>query len=184
MGHPLTESLNGFIADEYEHEAVLRGHEVRVQKLGQMQFDPVLREGYKSIQALEPDLIQAQENLKWCNHWVLIYPVWWGSVPALLKGFLDRTLHPGFAFQSRKKGIGWDKLLKGRTAEIIATSDAPSFWLRFAYLSSDFTTLRNATLRYCGFSPVRTRRIDRVKFKTEDLIRKDVDRILRRIPKA
>lgn len=183
-GHPDRDSLSGHIAESYHRAAIEKGHQVRIQHLGDMTFDPVLHRGYKAIQALEPDLIQAQENIRWCSHWVIVYPMWWGSLPALLKGFLDRALHPGFAFKYHDKGPGWDKLLKGRSAEIIPTSDAPCFWLRLAYHSSDFRTLRNATLSFCGFSPVKARRITRVKYKTPERLQNQVFSITKKIPKA
>ena len=59
-------------------------------RLGDLRFDPVLREGYQQVQALEPDLLQAQANILWAEHLVLVYPIWWGGIPALLKGFFDR----------------------------------------------------------------------------------------------
>ncbi|MFW5761753.1 MAG: NAD(P)H-dependent oxidoreductase [Cyclobacteriaceae bacterium] len=84
-----------------------QGHEVRTQCLGDLSFDPILWKGYKEIQELEPDLKYAQECIKWSDKWVIIYPIWWGSVPALLKGFMDRTLYSGFAYKYHKGGFFW-----------------------------------------------------------------------------
>ncbi len=175
-GHPDSQSLCAHLTQMYMHCALLKGHSVKVQYLGQMHFDPVLHHGYKDIQFLEPDLIKAQENILWCNHWVIVYPVWWGSLPALLKGFLDRTLHPGFAFKYRENSIWWDKFLTGRSAELIATSDAPGFWLNWTYRASDFKTLKTATLEFCGVKPVKTRRIDRVKHKSPEALMQEMER--------
>lgn len=66
-----------------------------------MDFNPNLEFGYRKKSELEPDLLDAQAKLKWADHVVWIYPVWWSSVPAIMKGFIDRILLPGFAF---KKG--------------------------------------------------------------------------------
>lgn len=52
-------------------------------------------------QALEPCLQRCQESLLWAEHLIIVYPVWWGTMPALLKGWLDRVLLPGFAFADR-----------------------------------------------------------------------------------
>lgn len=184
-GHPFRKSFCGHLTDLYEQRALASGHNVRVQFLGEMKFDPILHMGYKDIQALESDLLQAQENILWCNHWVIIYPVWWGSVPALLKGFLDRTLHPGFAFKYRENSPWWDKYLKGRSAELIATSDAPGFWLNWMYRASDFRTLKTATLEFCGIKPVKTHRLDRVKHKNIEILVKEAEKkILSKITKA
>ena len=179
LAHPDKNSFNGSLADAYEAEAIRSGHEVRRQNLGEMAFDPILWKGYRAIQPLEPDLIQAKENIIWCQHWVIFYPVWWGSVPAILKGFLDRTLYPGFAFRYHDKGPLWDKLLKGRTAHVVSTCDAPWWWIWWQYRNSDIHMIKAATLEFCGISPVKTTRIDRVKY-LNPIQRKDrTDNLLR-----
>jgi len=104
LAHPDSHSFNGALADEYQKACLQKGYEVRRQNLGDMKFDPILWKGYEAIQALEPDLLEAQSNIRWCDKWVIFYPVWWGAVPALLKGFMDRALHPGFAFKYHEKG--------------------------------------------------------------------------------
>ena len=167
LGHPDHESFNGKIAEAYADAAVAKGHAVRLQKLGEMNFDPILWKGYKVVQELEPDLKAAQENILWCDRWVIIYPVWWGSMPALLKGFFDRTLYSGFAYKYHDNDPFWDKLLTGRSAAIISTCDAPKWWIWWQYRNSDFHSVRRATLEFCGFAPVTTTRISRLKYKNE-----------------
>jgi putative NADPH-quinone reductase len=163
LAHPDKESFNGKIADTYEAEALKKGHTVRRQNIGEMKFDPVLWKGYAEIQTQEPDLVEAQENIRWCSKWVIVYPVWWGSVPAIFKGFLDRALLPGFAFKYGEKDIFQTKLLKGRSAHLITTSDAPGLWLWWQYRNSDSNMMRHPVLQFCGFRPVRCTRIGRMK---------------------
>lgn len=180
LAHPDKQSFNSRLADAYEQQALSKGHEVRRQNLGDLHFQPVLHKGYKEIQAWEPDLEQAWQNISWCQEWVIIYPVWWGSVPALLKGFLDRVLLPGLAFHYHEKDPFWDKLLKGRSARLIATSDAPASWLWWQYRNSDLHMLKDAVLKFCGFSPVRVLRIDRVKYRSEEQRIQKIDRVIYR----
>lgn len=166
LAHPDSESFNGALADAYAEAALAAGHEIRRQNIGELTFDPVLWKGYREVQPLEPNLVAAQENLRWCERWVIFYPVWWDSVPALLKGFFDRVLNANFGYKYHERGPFWDKLLKGRSAHIVATSDAPTLWLQ--YRNSDVNAVRRGTLEFCGFFPVRVTRIDRVKYLTDE----------------
>jgi putative NADPH-quinone reductase len=184
LAHPDKNTFNGQLATACEQILVGRGYEVRRQNLGDLQFDPVLWKGYAEVQDLEKDLQQAQENIRWCDRWVLIYPVWWGSVPALLKGFFDRVMLPGFGFRYHQKGPFWDKLLTGKTAHIITTSDAPRIWLWWEYRNSDIKMVRDAVLKYCGFSRIRVTRIDRLKFLNQEERQAQIKKIIRLVQKA
>jgi len=183
MAHPDAISFNGALADAYEAAARQRGHEIRRHDLGRLNFDPILHRGYEVIQELEPDLLAAQENIAWCEHWVIFYPVWWGSVPALLKGFFDRVLLPGFAYHPHETGPFWDKRLTGRTARIVTTADAPSLYLWWQYRNSDLNTIRRAVLNYCGIGPVKSTRIGSVRFLSADKRRQWLERMPGLVPK-
>ncbi len=177
LAHPDKNTFNGRLADAYANTAKLKGHEVRIQNLGELNFDPILWQGYKVIQELEPDLKQAQENILWCNKWVIFYPIWWGSVPAIFKGFLDRTLYSGFAYKYHEKDPFWDKLLKGRSAHVITTCDAPVWWIWWQYRNSDINTVKRATLKFCGISPVKVTRIGRLKYLDEKQRQKKIEMV-------
>ena len=147
IGHPAKKSFNRALASHYAEAARKAGAEVRVLHLGEIAFDPILRDGYD--QALEPDLREAQKLIKWCEHLVVVTPLWWGTVPALLKGFFDRAFLPKWAFTY--KGNMPVKLLGGRTAQAIGTMDSPSWWYRFVQRKSLERTLGTGTLRFVGF---------------------------------
>jgi len=164
VGHPDRDSFNTALADAYCAAAVAAGHDVRRQHLADLAFDPILHHGYRQIQQLEPDLVEAQQNILWCERWVIFYPVWWGNVPALLKGFFDRTLIAEFAYRYHENDPLWDRLLKGRTAHIVTTSDAPALFLRFVYRNGDVDVVKRATLEFCGFSPVKVTRISPMRY--------------------
>ena len=156
LGHPSSESLCGALAERYAQSAQAAGHEVRQLRLGELVFDPVLREGYQQIQALEHDLSAAQSDILWAEHLTLVYPIWWGGIPALLKGFFDRVLLPGFAFKYRKGKAFPDKLLKGRTAHLLVTMDTPPWYYRLIYRMPGLHEVRKTTLQFCGIKPLRT----------------------------
>jgi putative NADPH-quinone reductase len=157
LGHPNTDTLTGRIADAYEMGALQAGHEVRRQNIGEMRFDPILHKGYKVIQELEPDLKSFQQNVKWADHIVILYPNWWGTMPAILKGLLDRAWLPGFAFNFITFfGFmpGWKCHLKGKSARIVILANTNPWVARFLF--GDFTNeLARATLGFSGVSPVR-----------------------------
>lgn len=153
LGHPDKETLNGSLASVYERGVTEAGHEVRRMNLGDMQFDPILHLGYKSIQPLEPDLKTFQENVRWCDHFVIFYPSWWSTMPALLKGLFDRVWLPGFAYQFVEGGYMWKKLMKGKSASMFITSDTAPIIQRLIF--GDTTNeLKKGILWFAGFGPI------------------------------
>jgi putative NADPH-quinone reductase len=156
LGHPSTTSFCAALAERYAQSALDAGHEVRQLRLGEMVFDPVLRDGYQQIQTLEDDLNAAQSDILWAEHLTLVYPIWWGGIPALLKGFFDRVLLPGFAFKYRKGKAFPDKLLNGRTAHLLVTMDTPPWYYRLIYRMPGLHEVRKTTLQFCGIKPLRT----------------------------
>jgi len=143
--------LSRRLADSYESAACAAGHDVRRMNLGDMQFNANLRRGYRERVELEPDLVKVQENLTWCEHFVLVYPNWWGGMPAELKGMWDRMFLPRFAFSMYKNGWGWHRLLKGRTARvIILCSNLPLY--DYVLFGNFAASIGWSILRFAGFS--------------------------------
>ena len=166
LGHPDASALSASFADSYESGAKEAGHEVRRLNLGELSFDPILHKGYKERQELEPDLLKIQENIKWAEHFVVFYPSWWSTMPALLKGMFDRIWMPHFAFHFKPTGFGagyiWYRLLKGRTARVFVTSDSHPLAARFIF--GDTTKeIRKCILWFAGFH-ARVKKIGPLKF--------------------
>lgn len=162
LGHPLAKSYCGAVADAYIKGA-LKNSEAKIIRIGELKFDPNLKWGYSKIQKLEPDLKKAQGLFIWADHIVFIYPTWWAGMPGLMKGFFDRMLLPGFGFRFHKNGLGWDKLLKGRSARIITTMMAPAIVYRILFGSSGLKQLKRGMLEFCGISPVKCTIIGRLE---------------------
>jgi len=154
LGHPANDSFCGVLAQSYIQGASASGNEVRLISLGSLAFDPVLHDGYTKIQDLEPDLLQAQSAITWAQHIVFVYPIWWGAMPALLKGFIDRTFIPGFAFKYRDGSPFWDRLLKGRSAHLLVTMDAPPWYFRWVTRMPGHNQMKRSILGFCGIKPV------------------------------
>jgi NAD(P)H dehydrogenase (quinone) len=156
LGHPSNASLCSTLADTYTHAAKIAGHEVRVLRLGDLTFDPILHDGYQQIQPLEPDPLSAQSDILWATHLTFVFPIWWGGIPALLKGFIDRIFLPGFAFKYRAGKAFPDKLLQGRTAHLLVTLDTPPWYYRWFYRMPGIHQMRKTTLAFCGIQPIKT----------------------------
>ncbi|MUT65770.1 NAD(P)H-dependent oxidoreductase [Paenibacillus sp. NEAU-GSW1] len=159
VGHPDAESYCSALARAYAEGASSLSANVRLLELGKLDFNPNLEYGYRKRTELEPDLLQAQEWIRWADHLVIVYPTWWGTMPAMLKGFMDRVLLPGFAFKYRENSALWDKLLTGKTAHLIVTSDTPSWFNRLVYRQAGHSIMKRNILGFCG---VKTKRVTEV----------------------
>ena len=162
-GHPNPNSFNFGIAAAYQEGAKRSGAEVREITIADLKFDPNLKFGYQKRMELEPDLLQAWEDIQWADHLVWVHPVWWGGLPAITKGFIDRLFLPGMAFSYREKSVFWNKLLKGKTARIITTLDQPGWYYWLFFGKPSVNQLKKSTLQFCGINPVKTTYVGIIK---------------------
>ena len=176
-GHPNKDAFNFGITTAYKKGAENSEAEVREIIIADLKFNPNLQFGYQKRTALEPDLTDAWEKIKWADHLVWVHPVWWGGLPAITKGFIDRIFLPGFAFQYRKNSVWWDKLLKGKTAHIITTLDQPGWYYRFAFGRPSINQLKKSTLEFCGVKPVKVTYISPIKNSELSLRKKWLEKI-------
>lgn len=178
-GHPNKESFNAAICDAYKLGVKSTDAELKEIVIGNLNFNPNLQNGYQQRTELEPDLLAAWEKIKWADHLVWVHPVWWGGLPAIMKGFIDRLFLPGFAFQYKKDSVWWDKLLKGKTAHIITTLDQPGWYYWLMYGKPSVNQLKKSTLEFCGVSPVKVTYLGIVKTADEKLRNKWLQQIQR-----
>jgi putative NADPH-quinone reductase len=166
-GNPDKESLCAALAESYTAGAEATGNEVSLLHLGELQFSPVLQHGYRKRTDMEPDLEHALQLLLEADHIVMVYPIWWATEPALLKGFIDRIFLPGKVFREKANSPFPEKLLTGKTARLIVTMDAPLWYNRLAYRDAGIVALKNGILKFCGVSPVRVTKFGQVKYSSE-----------------
>jgi NAD(P)H dehydrogenase (quinone) len=176
-GHPNNESFNFVLAEAYKKGAINSGAEIREIIIRNLDFNPNLQFGYQKRIDLEPDLIKAWETIQWADHLVWVHPVWWGGLPAVTKGFIDRLFLPGLAFKYRENSVWWDKLLTGKTAHIITTLDQPSWYYRIFYGRPSINQLKRSTLEFCGIKPVKVTYIGIIKNSKEEQRKKWIEKV-------
>jgi putative NADPH-quinone reductase len=157
-GHPDPKAAHYVhaLSTAYRDGARLAGHQVRGIVVSELWF-PLLRTGedFKSG-APAASIRKAQEWLTWADHVVILFPLWLGSMPALLMGFFEQVLRPGFAFGAeRGRLLPERKLLAGKSARIVVTMGMPSWFYRWYFRAHSLKSLKRNILGSCGFSPIR-----------------------------
>ena len=155
LAHPQSKSYCAALGQAYIDGARSAGAEVRQINLADLHFNPISVGTQDKPAELEADLRKAQEDIRWAEHLVFIYPILWGTLPALLKGFIERVLTPGFAVNFHKDSPLWDKLLKGRSARLIVTLNTPPLLYRLLFRRAGHITMKRSILEFCGIAPVR-----------------------------
>ncbi|MEL6828627.1 MAG: NAD(P)H-dependent oxidoreductase [Pseudomonadota bacterium] len=170
VGHPRETSLSHGLADAYQRGAESEGAEIRRMNAYQMDFDLDLTFGYQQRKEHEPVLTEFIENTKWAEHLVWAHPLWWGGMPAKMQAVIDRTFLPGITFAYREKGPWWDKLLEGRTADVLVTADTPGFFIKWAYRNPHKNRIQRQILGFTGVKLNRYAHFATAKDASEDKI--------------
>ena len=177
-GHPDPEPqrLCHGLANAYASGAVDAGHEVRRLELHSLDF-PLLRSEADFETGKPPrPIATAQADISWAEHIVIVYPLWLGSMPALLKGFLEQAIRPDFAFE--RATSGWPKKrLQGKTARIVVTMGMPVMIYRWIYLSHSLRSLERNILKFAGISPVRETLFGMIKEANEQTRNRWIDQM-------
>jgi putative NADPH-quinone reductase len=156
VGNPMRDSYSEGLGKAYLRGAESGGHEAKLFVLADMKFDAILREGYRREQALEPDLAAARQALQASDHLVLVFPLWAGDMPAIMKGFIERVLQPDLlAIQASGGKASW-KIFKGKSARVIMTMGMPGLIYRWYYGAHALKLLRRNILHLIGVRPVRS----------------------------
>ncbi len=142
------------LASEYAKSAGDAGHEVRKIEVASAGIG-VLHSGKDWEKGeVTPQVKQAQEAIAWADHVVILFPLWLGAMPALLKGFFEQVLRPGFAISRGKRTLS-PGLLKGKSARVVVTMGMPGFFYWLFFFSHSVSSLRRNILYFVGIKPVR-----------------------------
>jgi putative NADPH-quinone reductase len=170
LGHPSKNSFSNALLDAYKKGAESQGATCKTIYISDLKFDVNLSDGYKNGEdmILEDDLLESQELIRWADHVVMAFPNWWGFMPAITKGFIDRIFLPGFAFKNHSGKIFPEKLLTGKSIRLLVTMDTPKWWFYLIYRASQYQILKKIVFGYVGFDPI--------KFSTFGFMRKSTDK--------
>lgn len=156
-GHPdpAPERLGHALADAYRKGAESSQHEVLVLRVAELEFS--LLRTQTDYEKGEPSqaIRQCQSMLDWATHVVILYPLWLGSMPSLLKGLLEQMLRPGFAFSAQRLGRWPVKLQSGKSARIVVTMGMPAWLYRWYFRAHSVRSLQRNILHFIGFRRVR-----------------------------
>lgn len=178
-GHPAETSLNRSIAETYAKSAKQAGHDVKLIHLNTLKFDSDYEfGGYTNYKPLEPVLDEVMKHIEWSEHIVLTTPMWWGGLPAKLKGLFDRILLPGRTFSTRE--TNWmglpSPMLTGRTGRVFLTSDTPGWFMRWKYKNALLRQLKDQIFGFIGIKLSRITHFSGASHPKPGMVEKWIDK--------
>jgi putative NADPH-quinone reductase len=141
------------LADAYAQGAERAGHTVTRIDVANLAF-PWLRTAQDFEAGQLPDALRpAQQAIGTAHHLCIVYPLWMGTLPAILKAFLEQVFRPGFAFSMNARA--WRRPLKGKSARIVVTMGMPVLIYRWYFGAHGLKSLERGILGFCGIGPCR-----------------------------
>jgi len=164
-GHPDSSKVHfgHALVEAYAKGANEAGHEVKRLSVAELDL-PFLRskEEWEADTSSQP-IRQSQDAIAWADHLVVVYPMWHGTMPALLKAFFEQVFRPGFAMSKDESGKMWKKQLTGKTARIIVTMGMPALFYRWYFRAHSLKSLERNILAFCGIGPIKSTLIGMVE---------------------
>ncbi|MBN2701614.1 MAG: NAD(P)H-dependent oxidoreductase [Methylothermaceae bacterium] len=157
QGHP--DSRGGHfghaLAQAYREGAEEAGHKIELIEVARLDFPLLQNEEDWKTGAPSEAIGEAQKLLARAKHWVIIYPLWLGGMPAILKAFFEQILRPGFAITPLEGGKRWQRHLRGKSARIVVTMGMPALLYRWYFGAHSLKSLERNILGFCGIAPIK-----------------------------
>lgn len=179
FAHPYSKSFGKAIVDTIEKESIDNNVEIQIRDLYELEFNPILS-GNDLInlrtQSYADDIEIEQEYIKWADVITVVYPVWWASMPAILKGYIDRVFANGFAFKNGENGpMG---LLEGKKAILFSTTGFPSeIYEKIGMHSAMKQTTDKSIFEFCGIEVIDHVFLGAVPTASEDELKKYLEEV-------
>lgn len=169
FNHPYEESYCNAILESVTKGLEKSTHEVDVINLDKDQFNPRMTsvdlKAFVEHTAVDPQVIGYQERIRTADHLIFIFPIWWDIMPATTKGFIDRVLSPGLAYDHHPRGFGLVPLLNNlKSITIITTMNKPAIMysllignlIRKVMVKSVFKTMGYKNVNWISFTSVKS----------------------------
>ena len=166
--HPRRLSFSQSLFEQYIKGSQDAGHEVKSMRLSEMDFEIDLAQ-HNDDADLEPSIVEFQQKIIWSEHVMLVFPLWWGFMPAKMKGLIDRAFLPQFAYAYEAGSALPKKLLKGRSVDVLVTSDTPNWYFKWLYKAGAFKIMRMQIFEFVGFKPARFKMISSLRNSSEKM---------------
>ena len=152
-GHPDPDPGRFVHALAHAYAEGASSHRMRMLKLAELDIPTLRRTDEWMTGQPSPSIAAAQTDIAWADHLVIIYPLWLGDMPALLKAFLEQVMRPGFAFRYSEQGLP-KKLLTGRSARVVVTMGMPAIFYKLVYRAHSVKSFERNILKFVGIRPV------------------------------
>jgi NAD(P)H dehydrogenase (quinone) len=181
VAHPLIDSVTIKLARAYAHELQELGHTQQTHDLYRMRFNPVLGphelDSLNAARVVDPAVADAQRAVHSADALTVIYPIWWATMPAMMKGYIDRVFARGFAYEARS---GANRgLMNGKLCVIVTLSGSPKAMLLGNGEWKAMQALQDAHIfRSSGFDLLEHLHFDEVEAPvSEDALARDIESI-------
>lgn len=160
LDHPYAGSFSHALLDAARRGASDAGHDVDVIDLAADGFDPAMSVSeldlWRSGRAGDPLVLDYQRRMLEADHLAFVFPIWWMTMPARTKGFLDKVLLPGVAYDEPRPGgrlVG--RLHRLRSVTLVTASTTPTIWYRLLFARPAVSAMFTGTFRMLGVRRLR-----------------------------
>ena len=186
FNHPYDGSYCNAILESVQEGLKQGGHKCKLIHLDKDGFDPVMRGkdlmafvqagkvGEEALRMVDPAVMQYKKKLEWAEHLVMIFPIWWMSMPAMMKGFVDKVIFPSVAY-NMDGGRLKSRLLALRQVTVITTMNTPADVYREMFNNSVEGSLIKGTFNQIGIHDVRWISLNKVKQSGDEKRREWLD---------
>lgn len=180
--HPYEKSYCSSVLKSVTSGLEKAGHDYDVIDLIKDNFNPVMTSAdllaFRNRKAVDEQAIGYIGRIKQADHMVFVFPIWWGLMPAIMKGFVDKVIFPGEAYNYTESGNGMYSLIENiKSAAVITTMNSPWWYYALFYGNAIKRAFIKGTLAKIGIRKVKWVKLDNIKGRGEDKRKQKLQKI-------